>query len=136
MVISHLLYVSSIYYDPWHPPHSIYVPDSIFPQFLCNPPRSTSRPSTLHTILHTFLHPTTVFFSLISSHTHNRFTALWILDRTTRVRWHQKKMLQCTIMHNAKSHFCKVFLSNLNILFHFCNDHHNFIYLHITIYYL
>jgi len=30
MVISHLLSASSIYYDPWHPPCSIYVPDSLF----------------------------------------------------------------------------------------------------------
>jgi len=32
MVISHPLYASSIYYDPWHPPCSIYVHDSIFSQ--------------------------------------------------------------------------------------------------------
>jgi len=32
MVISHPLSASSIYYDPWHPPCSIYVPDSLFPQ--------------------------------------------------------------------------------------------------------
>jgi len=34
VVISHPLSASSIYYDPWHPPGSIYVPDSLFPQFL------------------------------------------------------------------------------------------------------
>jgi len=32
-VISHPLSVSSIYYDPRHPPCSIYVPDNHFPQF-------------------------------------------------------------------------------------------------------
>jgi len=32
MVISHPLSVSSIYYDPWHPPCSIYVPDSLLAQ--------------------------------------------------------------------------------------------------------
>jgi len=31
VVFSHPLYASSIYYDPWHPPYSIYVPDSLFP---------------------------------------------------------------------------------------------------------
>jgi len=31
-IINHLLSVSSIYYDPWHPPCSIYVPDSLFAQ--------------------------------------------------------------------------------------------------------
>jgi len=34
VVISHLLSASSIYCDPWHPPCSIYVPDSLFPQSL------------------------------------------------------------------------------------------------------
>jgi len=33
VVISHPLSASSIYYDPWHLPCSIYVPDSLFPQF-------------------------------------------------------------------------------------------------------
>jgi len=32
VVISHPLSASSIYYDPWHPPCSIYVPDILFPQ--------------------------------------------------------------------------------------------------------
>jgi len=30
----HPLSASSIHYDPWHPPCSIYVPDSLFPQSL------------------------------------------------------------------------------------------------------
>jgi len=34
MVINHPLSASSIYYDPWHPPCSIHVPDSLFPQSL------------------------------------------------------------------------------------------------------
>jgi len=34
VVINHPLFASSIYYDPWHPPSSIYVPDSLFPQSL------------------------------------------------------------------------------------------------------
>ena len=32
VAISHPLSASSIYYDPWHPPCSIYMPDSLFPQ--------------------------------------------------------------------------------------------------------
>jgi len=32
VVINHPLSASSIFYDPWHPPCSIYVPDSLFPQ--------------------------------------------------------------------------------------------------------
>jgi len=62
LVINHPLSASSIYYDPWHPPCSIYMPDSLFPlspSFLW----STSWPGTLHFILHTFLHPIIVFFS-------------------------------------------------------------------------
>ena len=60
MVISRPLSASSIYYDPWHPPCSIYMPDSLFPQspsFLW----STCWRGTLHFILHTFLHPIIVF---------------------------------------------------------------------------
>ena len=36
VVINHPLSASSIYYDPWYPPHLIYryVPDSLFAQFL------------------------------------------------------------------------------------------------------
>jgi len=34
VVTSHPLSASSIYYDPWHPPCSIYVPDSLFLQSL------------------------------------------------------------------------------------------------------
>jgi len=30
VVINHPLFTSSIYYDPWHPPCSIYMPDSLF----------------------------------------------------------------------------------------------------------
>jgi len=62
MVISHPLSTSSIYYEPWHPPSSVYVPDffsTISPSFLW----STSWPGTLNFILHTFLHSIIVFFS-------------------------------------------------------------------------
>ena len=63
VVISHPLSASSIYYDPWHHPCSIYVLGSLFhnlsPSFLW----STSWPGILHFILHTFLHPIIVFFS-------------------------------------------------------------------------
>ena len=34
VVINRPLSASSIYYDPWHPPGSIYTPDSLFPQSL------------------------------------------------------------------------------------------------------
>jgi len=34
VVISHPLSASCIYYDPWHPPCSIYMPGSLFPQSL------------------------------------------------------------------------------------------------------
>jgi len=48
--------------DPWHPLYSIRALYSLFnnlsPCFLW----STSWPGTLHFILHTFLHPVTVFF--------------------------------------------------------------------------
>jgi len=49
MVINHPLFASSIYYDPWHPLCSIYVPDSLFPQSLCKqevgkPSRNAAQP--------------------------------------------------------------------------------------------
>jgi len=63
MVINHPLSASSIYYDPWHPLCSIYVPDTVF---FCNVSLSflwsTSWPGSLRFILHTFLHPVIVFF--------------------------------------------------------------------------
>jgi len=62
VVISHPLSASPIYYEPYHPLCSIYVPDSLFPQspsFLW----FTSWPGILHFILHSFLHPIIVFFS-------------------------------------------------------------------------
>ena len=34
VIISHPLSASFIYYDPWHPPCSIYMPVSLFPQSL------------------------------------------------------------------------------------------------------
>jgi len=52
-----------IYYDPWHPPYSIHMLYSLFPQSLSKSLWSTSWPGTLHFILHTFLHPIIVFFS-------------------------------------------------------------------------
>ena len=36
MIINHPLSASSIFYNPWHPLCSIYVPDSVFPQSLSN----------------------------------------------------------------------------------------------------
>jgi len=50
------LSASSIYYNPWHPPCSIYVLTVLFhnlsPSFLW----STAWPRTLHFTVHTFLH--------------------------------------------------------------------------------
>jgi len=62
VVISHPLSASSIYYDPWHPLCSIYVPDSLFPQSLSKFSLVYLLACTLHFILHTFLHPLIVFF--------------------------------------------------------------------------
>jgi len=64
-VINHLLSGSSIFYDPRHPPCSIYVPGSLFPQSLSKFSLVYPWPGTLHFILHTFLHPIIVFFNNI-----------------------------------------------------------------------
>ena len=63
VVINHPLSASSIFYNSWHPPCSIYVTDGLFPQSL-SPSFlwSTSWLGTLQFILHTFLHPIIVFF--------------------------------------------------------------------------
>jgi len=54
--INHPLSASSIYYNPQHPPCSIYVLDSFYAQAL-QVLWSISWSGTLHFILHTFLHP-------------------------------------------------------------------------------
>jgi len=63
LIINHPLSVTSIYYDPKHPPCSIYVLASLFA-----PPHFVSSLLNLliwnlHFILHTFLHLIIVFFS-------------------------------------------------------------------------
>jgi len=63
VVISHSLSASSINYDPQHPPCSINAPYSFVHNHSPSCLWSTSWPGTLHFILHTFLHPITVFFS-------------------------------------------------------------------------
>ena len=63
VVINHPLSASSIFCDTSHPPCSIYVPDSLFPQSLSKFFWSTSWPGTFHFTLHTFNHPIIVFFS-------------------------------------------------------------------------
>jgi len=52
VVISHPLSASSIYYDPWHPPCSIYVPKSLFPQSLSK--FSLVYPLAWHSPLHAY----------------------------------------------------------------------------------
>jgi len=34
VIINHPLSAVSIFYDPWHPPCAIYMPDSLFPHSL------------------------------------------------------------------------------------------------------
>jgi len=77
VVISHLLSASSIYYNPWHPPGSIYVPNSLFPQSLSK--FSLVYLLDWHHLLHTpyisspnhcllfatHAHPITTFFAVV-----------------------------------------------------------------------
>ena len=62
LIIRHPLSTSSIYYDPLHPPCSIYMLDSPFPQLSPGPLWSTSWFGTLYFIHHTSLHPIVFFF--------------------------------------------------------------------------
>jgi len=57
--------IAVICYDPWYPPYSIYVPDSLFPQSLSSFLQSTSWRGTFHFIFRTFLRPIIVIFSCI-----------------------------------------------------------------------
>jgi len=63
LIINEPLSASSIYCDPWHPPHSNTCPTvflhNLYPSLLW----STSRSGTLHFILHKLLHPIIVVFS-------------------------------------------------------------------------
>jgi len=61
LIIRHPLSTSSLYYDPQHPPCSIYMLDSLFhlsPGPLWYSPWS----GTLYFILHTYLHPIIILF--------------------------------------------------------------------------
>ena len=64
VVISHPLSTSSIYYNPWYPPCSIYVPDSLFAQFLSK--FSLGLPLGLATSTSYSIH----FFQVLETHTH------------------------------------------------------------------
>jgi len=77
MVINRPLSASSIYYDPWHPLCSIYVPDSLFVQFLSkfslvyllawhSPLRTPYISSPNHCLL-LAAHAHTIFFSCCST---------------------------------------------------------------------
>jgi len=57
MIINHPLCASSIDYDPWHPPCSIYVPDSL----LCTTSHKVwSTFWSVDFVLHTLLHAITI----------------------------------------------------------------------------
>jgi len=62
MVIRHPLSASSIFYNPWHPHCSIYVPDSLFTQSLSKFSLVYLLSWHPHCILHTFLYSIIVFF--------------------------------------------------------------------------
>jgi len=73
MVIRHPLSAYCIYYDPWHPPCSVYMPDNFLhnlcPSFIW----SMSWPGNLYFILHTFPHPIIAFFHSTCPYYHNLF---------------------------------------------------------------
>jgi len=70
LVINHPLSASSICYNPWHPPCSIYVLTVILHNLCTSFFWSNSWSGTLHFILHTFLHPIIVFFSVLKTKAH------------------------------------------------------------------
>ena len=87
VVISHPLSASSIDYNPWHLPYSIYMPDKSFhnlsPSFLW----SISWPGTLNFVLHTFVHP--VHCLLFTAHAHTIATCFSVF------RWHVECRRRC-----------------------------------------
>jgi len=62
-ILINRLSASSTYCDPWQPPCSIYVPDSLSHTLRPSLLWYTSWSVTLHFIFHTFLHPIIVFFA-------------------------------------------------------------------------
>ena len=81
--------------------HTIYVPDSRFPQSLSKFSLSTSWPGTLHFILHTFLHPITVIAYTLT----NTSTAQY--DKINEISTEQSKanvkvsLIYCTHTHTS-----------------------------------
>jgi len=78
VVINHPLSASSIYYDPWHPPCSIYVPDSLFVQHLSE--FSLVYLLTWHSPLHTpyISSPNRLLFT---AHAHSIATCFAVIPR-------------------------------------------------------
>jgi len=78
VVFSHPLSASSIFYDPWHPPCSIYVPDSLFPQ-------SLSKFSLDYLLAwHSPLHTTCIFSPnhwLFTAHAHTVATCFAVVPK-------------------------------------------------------
>jgi len=79
MVINHPLSASSIYYDPWHPPYSIYVLDSLFPQSLSK--FSLVYLLAWHPPLHTPYISSTNHYLLFTTHAHTIATCFAVVAR-------------------------------------------------------
>jgi len=79
MVISHPLPASSIYYDPWHPPCLIYVPNSLFPQSLSK--FSLIYLLAKHPPLHTLYISSPNHWLLFTAHAHTIATCFAVVPR-------------------------------------------------------
>jgi len=79
MVISHPLSASSIYYDPWHPLCSIYMPDSLFPQSLSK--FSLVYLPAWHLPLHTPYISSSNHCPLFAAHAHSITTCFAVVPR-------------------------------------------------------
>ena len=76
----------AIYYDTWHPPYSIHVLYSLFPQSLSKFSLVYLKYARLHTYTHTHvLRPS------------------WILSRITRVSRHQKGKTNLDLLEQVES---------------------------------
>jgi len=86
VVINHPLSASSIYYDPWHPPCSIYVPHSLFPQYLF-------KFSLVYLLRHLIKHTLAVFLKLCPA---------FVCFSDIGMCWHQDAIVGLNDMLNSR----------------------------------
>jgi len=105
VVINHPLSVSSIYYDPWHPRCSVYMPDSLFAQSLSNK-FSLVYLSAWHPPLHTPYICSTSHCLLFAVHAHTIATCFAVVLRLCHLILVSLSTLYLELYLVVHSHLC------------------------------